>query len=878
MHTPDPPVTDTCASATTCRLPAGETRVGPYRLLRPVGEGGMGTVWLAERADGLYERRVALKLPRGGPLSDWVDHLRREREIAARLEHPNIARLYDAGVDDTGRPYLAMEFVEGEPIDAWCRRTGAGAHEVLALFAPVAHAVAHAHAQGVVHRDLKPANILVDAAGRPRLLDFGIAARLQHPAPPSDATRALRYLMTPRYASPEQIAGEPARTTSDVYSLGVTLHELLTGQPPAGDTGTPAALHGDVAAVVGRALAYEPAQRYPDAGALAADLDRLLAGQHVQAPRRRRLPRPALAVSLLVVLAMAAGAWLGRARPAFDTPQGREVGDFVVELLRHPVAAGGATPAALERLIETRFADRHDLQAALFDAAGRVYQDLGAGRAAITFAQRRLALLEAARAPAAARGRALLQLAHAHRVQGRHAEALVHARAALARFPDARSDDGLDARAVLAGLLLPAGGHAEARTLIAEAALARPFDRSPPSEALARMLDTQGRLLEIDNRYDDALALWRRAIDTAVRAVGPDAPLANQVRLRIAVEALGRNRVADARLALDETVASLSRSGEAGQVQAALARSRFAELGFSMGHLSYPEAAAMLADAHAAVARWGDALPPQVLASVDVRRGVVALRRGDLVGADTLLRQALPVAAEATDGLIDSRLLASHAGLLARARGDHGEAAVQLQRRLDLRVQAGNGRAPQAATDWEQLAHNEVMRGDLVAAEALLARAPAFGALSGDVVGRGELYARAVAEQRARVRLAAGDAQAALAMLPSDDGLPPAEDRSDPTLAPYALRGEVLCAAGRPAEGLPRVEASIAAIAPDQFPASPILARLRAVAGNCRLALGDRAGAARYAAQAQAAFAAKPQVSGWYHQPLATLERGLAAR
>ena len=202
--------------------------VGPYRLLRQLGEGGMGTVWLADRVDGLIRRTVALKLPRGAWSHKAIaERLARERDILATLAHPHIARLYDAGDHAAGRPYLALEYVEGRPIDEYCRERGLDVRGILRVFLQVVHAVAYAHGKLVVHRDLKPSNILVTADGQVRLLDFGIAKLIDEASPLEEGLTELAGCpQTPEYASPEQVTGEPLSTASDVYSLGVVLYEL----------------------------------------------------------------------------------------------------------------------------------------------------------------------------------------------------------------------------------------------------------------------------------------------------------------------------------------------------------------------------------------------------------------------------------------------------------------------------------------------------------------------------------------------------------------------------------------------------------------------------------------------------------------------------
>src|SRR5450755_4457304 len=210
-----------------------ERTVGPYRLLRELGRGGMGSVWLAERADGVLKRQVALKLPRMAWGGGLAERLARERDILASLAHPHIARLYDAGVDGHGRPYLAMEYVEGQAIDVYCRERALPLHDRLVLLLQVAAAVAHAHARLVVHRDLKPGNILVTQDGQVRLLDFGIAKLMEGDrTEETSLTQVNGRALTLDYASPEQIRGEPLGTTSDVYSLAVVAYEVLAGARP----------------------------------------------------------------------------------------------------------------------------------------------------------------------------------------------------------------------------------------------------------------------------------------------------------------------------------------------------------------------------------------------------------------------------------------------------------------------------------------------------------------------------------------------------------------------------------------------------------------------------------------------------------------------
>jgi serine/threonine-protein kinase len=302
-------VQDAVALPEAPQLMAGEF-VGPYQLVREIGRGGMGFVWLANRADGAFKRAVALKLPFATWAGRLGERMARERDILAGLEHPNIARFYDAGVDAQGRPFMAMEYVEGRPIDVYCRERSLSIRERLALILDVAKAVAFAHSKLVVHRDLKPANMLITAAGAVRLLDFGIAKLIEGDAlNASNETQFAGRLLTPDYASPEQIRGETIGTAADIYSLAVVTYELLTGtrpyrlkrqsaaqleeaitevDPPIAsdavqDKTLKRQLRGDLDAVLNMAMKKAPSDRYGSVDAFASDLQRHLSGQTVLA-------------------------------------------------------------------------------------------------------------------------------------------------------------------------------------------------------------------------------------------------------------------------------------------------------------------------------------------------------------------------------------------------------------------------------------------------------------------------------------------------------------------------------------------------------------------------------------------------------------------
>ncbi len=205
-------------------------RIGVYQIEAEIGHGGMGEVYRAVRADGQFKKNVAIKIVRGGyDTAAMLERFLHERQILASLDHPNIARLYDGGTTEDGIPYLVMELIDGTPIDQYCEEHDLPVNARLQLFTQVCSAIQYAHQRLVIHRDIKPSNILVTADGIPKLLDFGIAKILD---PAGSAETTMMAAMTPEYASPEQIRGEPITTATDVYSLGVVLYRLLTGCSP----------------------------------------------------------------------------------------------------------------------------------------------------------------------------------------------------------------------------------------------------------------------------------------------------------------------------------------------------------------------------------------------------------------------------------------------------------------------------------------------------------------------------------------------------------------------------------------------------------------------------------------------------------------------
>ncbi len=400
------------AEVVTSQKPAAEgERIGAYRIVRPLGEGGMGAVFLAERADQEYESQVAIKVLRGGgSRPELVTRFRSERQILANLHHPYIAQLLDAGGTDRGDPYVVMEYVRGEPLDQYCDRKRLKIAGRVDLFHKVCDAVHCAHQNLVVHRDLKPGNILVTDEGDPKLLDFGIAKILDDGPQQVDVTGPLGRVMTPQYASPEQVLGKPVTVASDVYSLGVVLYELLSSRPPYQlGAVTPAKLErlvceldppppsemvlgevfaansrggqspekisheltGELDDIVLMAMSKKPEERYPSVERFAADLRRYREGYPVMARkqtfayrsgkllRRYWVAASAAAAFVLLLIAFAvsmatAAARIARERDAAEQERekAQQVSTFLADIFRitDPGESRGERVAAREIL------------------------------------------------------------------------------------------------------------------------------------------------------------------------------------------------------------------------------------------------------------------------------------------------------------------------------------------------------------------------------------------------------------------------------------------------------------------------------------------------------------------------------------------------
>ena len=374
-------------------------RLGAWNITRLIGQGGMGDVYEATRADGVFEQRVAIKLLQREAAAQ-LDRFQAERQILARLEHSGIARLYDGGITADRRPFMVMEYVEGVSITDYCTEHRADIHQRLQLFVQVCDAVAYAHRNLVVHRDLKPSNILVTKSGTVKLLDFGIAKLLDPQL--ARVTQFAVAPMTPICAAPEQLTGGPITTATDVYALGLLLFELLAGEHAWMNPGTPMLqalrtllqrsapavsrraetnphapvpprlLRGDLDAIVAKALRAEPAHRYTTVESLKSEIERVLRGEPVEAREGARLYlvghllrryRWAVAAAAAIFLSLASGlglaAWqahrvaIERDNARRDASREEAVRYSLTRLFRSAITDQGSQPATAKTMIDS---------------------------------------------------------------------------------------------------------------------------------------------------------------------------------------------------------------------------------------------------------------------------------------------------------------------------------------------------------------------------------------------------------------------------------------------------------------------------------------------------------------------------------------------
>ncbi|MBB5064181.1 serine/threonine-protein kinase [Granulicella mallensis] len=783
-------------------LPLPGDLLGSYRIMGVVGRGGMGVVYRAVRADDEYQKEVAIKVAALGLMAEELrQRFLEERQILADLDHPHIARLLDGGTTSEGLPYVVMEFVSGQPIDHWCEEQALGRTKRIRLMISVAKAVGYAHQHLVVHRDLKPENIYITGEGEPKLLDFGIAKALVPRTGPDIEMIDLSRIMTPAYASPEQVRGEAMTTATDVYQLGALLYLLLAGRLPFRDSSVdlgaleraicevPAPspeLDGDLDCIVLRALEKDPGQRYSSANDLADDLERYLSGFPVAARSaswryrvrkfagRHKLPVAASVLALMTLIGFSVTMSVQARRIARERDAAERVSDFLqtVFTAADPSVARGHSLSARE-LLDRGAAGIEGLQAdpqvrdRLLDTLGRSYANLGA--------YDRSDMLQ----------RESLQLRRS--LYGEHSTQV------------ADTLEQLTENAVLHDQFAEAKSYAKEWAPLVQSLY------GPDSQKSADALLTMAEVQLVESDLTSAEASLRRELQIDTKLHGADSPKASASLNMLGNTLFLEGKFAGAERALRRSLSIYQRGNwqESPRVIDTL------DTEGKLGHVlrleeRYAEAEVVLRDA-LALQRKIQGPNHSRTASTESGLGLVLAEQGQFVEAEALERDALRIhtaalGAESMSAGVDESAL----GRLAVLRGRDAEAKPLFEHKVAICRRLFGADNPQLARALLDLGRLQVAMGRLDEAAPTLSMALA---MEQRFTGDTSPYAAANHLALGRLHLAQDDLpsakteiERALSIYRSVQVNPVA------TAAAEQAMGELLLREGRPAEAQPALE------------------------------------------------------------------------
>jgi tetratricopeptide (TPR) repeat protein len=743
-------------------------RIGPYRLIRTLGEGGMGTVYLGERDDDQYHRVVAIKVLRAGLTRSPALQLlfRSERQILADLDHPNIARMLDGGITPNGSPYLVMEYIDGIPPDIFCRERGLALDARLRLFRTLCTAVDYAHRHLVIHRDIKPLNVLVTADGSPKLLDFGIAKLIDPILEGGDLeTRGGERLLTPDYASPEQLLGKPISTATDVYALGVLLFELVAGEAPFANSSPetraraicedeperPSAaclrarslqpadarrLRGDLDCVILKALRKDPGERYASASRLLDDLDRYLGGYPVEAAnqtvayrmgkfvRRHRtgVTLGALAGLLIVVFAIGMGVLARRATRG--EARARREEEFMASIFNAatPEGSKGEKVTARQLLdqgakrVNTELGSDPQLQAAMAEDIGEAYVALGLYDQGQPLLERALHLAgssEGQSSPDYADD--LSNLATDYRLMGEFAKAEPLFRRAVALKETAHGANSIAVAQNLGSLgecLYLEDKDAEAEPILRRALA---IDRSQPQISLDGTRDYLALLLERKGAYPEAGILLRESTEITARNEGTQS---NDYLISL-------HNLAGAQIDMGDLEGAAKSEREVLATRRRIWGPSHPDTAYSLNNLGW---------IYLELGRWQDAEPLlrenlEVIRKAEIVPGVryanalgnwgrVLQQKGDLSGASQTFDEAQRVLASVgKSGTWIAAKILIYQALIALDRGQNMEGIRLAMQAVQLQKKLGGDSNPQLAAGELSLGSANLLAGDAAAAE-----------------------------------------------------------------------------------------------------------------------------------------------------------------